>query len=254
MKKELTQSEVWEIAGNALHDKAYRDNYSEALAFVLKDKTLKILDTAGGTGFPTFDLYKLGFKNLSVTDGNETYAKELQDKFKTEGMQISAYHSSWQELGNKISEKFDVIVNADNSFVYMDGWMGGETPEKLENIIPRIQLCLKSFFDATKDSGFVVIGLGKHYVPTYTGTNRSFDSERDGEKFHTTWTAVYDWDKRINIWTTRVESELSDGEVVRKSYLVTKEELAEQMKIAGFKNVYILIPDNTRDNLIIGFK
>src|SRR5438874_1121032 len=138
MKKELTQSQVWEIAGNALHDKEYRENYSEALAFVLKDKNLKILDTAGDTGFPTFDLYKLGFTNLSVTDGNETYATELQEKFKSEGMEISAYHSSWQELGSKISEKFDVIVNADNSFVYMDGWMGGETPEKLENIFPRI--------------------------------------------------------------------------------------------------------------------
>ncbi len=254
MKKELTQSQVWEIAGNALHDKAYRENYSEALTFILKDKTLKILDTAGGTGFPTFDLYERGYKNLSVIDGDETYARELQDKLKEEKMEISAYHSSWQELGSKISEKFDAIVNADNSFVYMDGWNGGETVEGLENIIPRIQLCLKNFFDAVKDGGTVVIGLGKHYVPTYTGTNREFDSESHGEKFHTTWTAVYDWDKRILNWNTKVESDLSEGNFLKKAYLITKEELAEQMKIAGFKNVYILVPDNTRDDLIIGFK
>lgn len=254
MKKELTQPEVWEIAGNALHDKEYRDNYSEALAFILKDKTLKILDTAGGTGFPTFDLYKLGFTNLSVTDGNETFAKELQEKFQLEGMNIQAHHSSWQELATKISEKFDAIVNADNSFVYMDGWNGGDTPEGMENIIPRMQLCLKNFFEVTKKNGIVVIGLGKHYVPTYTGTNRSFDSERDGEHFHTIWTAEYDWNKRVLTWTTKVESESSQGEFVKKAYLITKEELANQMKAVGFRKVYILEPDDTRDNLVIGFK
>lgn len=254
MKKQLTESEVWEIAGNALHDKEYRDNYSEALAFVIKDKNLKILDTAGGTGFPTFDLYKRGFTNLSVTDGTETFAKELQEKFELEGMDVSAHHSKWQELATKISEKFDVIVNADNSFVYMDGWSGGETPEGLENIIPRIQLCLKNFFEVVRKDGFIVIGLGKHYVPTYTGTDRSFDSEKNGEHYHTAWTAEYDWNKRVLTWTTKVDSENSHGEFVKKAYLVTKGELAEQMKNVGFRRVFILEPDDTRDNLIIGIK
>jgi len=102
----------------------------------------------------------------------------------------------------------------------------------------------------------VVVGLGKHYVPTHKSTDRSFDSEKDGEQFHTTWTADYDWNenKRLLTWTTKVESDLSEGKFVRKAYLITKEELAEQMKIAGFKKVYILIPDNTRDDLIIGIK
>lgn len=254
IKKHLDQAKVWEIAGGALHDEVYRTNYSKAIDFILRDKNLKILDTAGGTGFPTFDLHKLGYTNLSVTDGDETFARELGVKLKEEELNIPAYHSSWQELGDKITEKFDAIVNADNSFVYMDGWNGGETPEGLENILPRIQLCLKNFLEVIKDDGTVVIGLGKHYVPTYTGTNRVFESERDGEHFHTDWKAVYDWDKRILNWTTKVESESSEGEFVKKAYLITKEELAEQMKIAGFKNVYILIPDNTRDDLVIGFK
>lgn len=255
-KKPLNHSDVWEIAGGALHDQEYRVNYSRALEFVLKDKDLKILDTAGGTGFPTFELYNLGFKNLSVTDGNETYATELQEKLKAKKMDIPVYHSSWQELGNKIpqDEKFDAIINADNSFVYMDGWMGGETAEGLENILPRIQLCLKNFLEVLKEGGVAVIGLGKHYVPTYTGTNKQFESEKEGEHFHTDWSAVYDWDKRINTWTVKAESEGSKGEFVKKAYLITKEELAEQMKKAGFKNVYILIPDDTRDDFVIGLK
>jgi hypothetical protein len=121
MKKELNHSEVWAIAGGALHDEEYRTKYSEVLAFLLRDKNLKIIDTAGGTGFPTLDLYKLGFTNLSVTDGNETYAKELQEKFKKEGMNIQTLHSSWQEIGTKVSDKYDAIVNADNSFKHCLG-------------------------------------------------------------------------------------------------------------------------------------
>jgi hypothetical protein len=171
-------------------------------------------------------------------------------------MDIPAYHSSWQELGSKIpqGEKFDSIINADNSFVYMDGWMGGETVEGFENILPRIQVCLNNFLEVLKEGGIAVIGLGKHYVPTYTGTNKQFESEKGGEHFHTDWKAAYDWDKRVMNWTVSVESEESKGEFVKKAYLITKEELAEQMKIAGFKNVYILIPDDTRDDFVIGFK
>jgi ubiquinone/menaquinone biosynthesis C-methylase UbiE len=254
MKKELNHSEVWAIAGGALHDEEYRTKYSEVLAFLLRDKNLKIIDTAGGTGFPTLDLYKLGFTNLSVTDGNETYAKELQEKFKKEGMNIQTLHSSWQEIGTKVSDKYDAIVNADNSFVYMDGWMGGETEEGAENIFKRVQVCLKNFLEILNKDGFAIIGLGKHYVPSYTGTNKQFESEKDGEHFHTDWSAVYDWNKRINTWTVKAESENSKGEFVKKAYLITKEELAEQMKKAGFRRVYVVVPDGTRDDLIVGIK
>lgn len=255
MKKTIDdQSEIWTIAAGGIHDEAYRTAYSQALDFIIRDKNLELLDTAGGTGFPTMDLYNLGYKNLSVTDGDESLATELQKHFDDQHIGIKAIHASWQELNKKVSKTFDVVLNTDNSFVYMDGWVGGKTEEGKENVLARLKIGLQNFFDVTKPGGFTLIGLGKHYVPTFTHSIRDFKFSKNGENYDIKWEGIYDWDKRINEWTTTISSEESEGEFLRKAYLVTKEELADLMKQVGFKQVHIFEPDAARDNLIIGIK
>jgi hypothetical protein len=255
MKKQIDdQSEIWTIAAGGIHDNEYRTTYSQALDSIIRDKNLEILDTAGGTGFPTMDLYNLGYKNISVTDGDEVLAGELQKQFEAKGISIKAIPTLWQELGQKVSKKFDIVLNADNAFVYMDGWTGGKTVEGKDAVLARLKIGLENFYEVTKSGGLTIVGLGKHYVPTFTHSDRNFKFTKDGEDYDIKWEGIYNWDRRINEWTTTVESENHSGSFLRKAYLVTKEELADLMKKVGFKDVHVFEPENTRDNLIIGTK
>jgi SAM-dependent methyltransferase len=257
MKTQLTQSELWRLSAEALHDQEYRSRYCNALVFTIRDKGLSILDTAGGMGFPSMDLHEAGFINLNISDGDENFTANLQKCFTEQGLQIPVYYSPWQELSSHVKQQFDVVVNADNSFVYMDGWMGGPVVEGFDKITERMRGVLKEFLQVTKQGGLVIIGLGKHYNPATTNApmiNR-FKLQKEKEDYDIEWIGgVDDWDKRIHVWTTRINSQSSEGLFVRKSYLITKDELVEQMKQVGFSTVHILEPDLTRDNLIIGIK
>lgn len=160
MKTVLSQSEIWQIAAVSFHTETYRATYMEALDFVLRDKGLSILDTAGGTGFPTLDLYERGYQDISVTDGDERLAVALQERFDAHQIKISAVHSRWHELATKIERKFDAVLNVDNSFVYIDGWLGGDVAEGKDAVVERLRIGLENFFAVTKAGGFTVIGLG----------------------------------------------------------------------------------------------
>lgn len=254
MKTVLNQAEIWQLSAESFHTEEYRTTYSEALDFVLRNKDISILDTAGGTGFPTLDLYDRGYRNISVTDGDEHLSTALQERFNSLQLKANVIQSRWHELSAKIDKQFDAVINVDNSLVYMDGWLGGDMAEGKEGATARLRLALENFYAATKEGGLTVVGLGKHYVPTVTRTQREFSSSRNGETFDIKWHAEYDWNKRVNEWTTIVTSESYKGEFLRKSYLITKHELVELMQSVGYKRVHVLEPDCTRDDLVIGIK
>ena len=255
MKKSLGQSLLWSLSAEALHTVEYKTNYSRALDFVIKNKKAKILDTAAGTGFPTFDLARLGYENLAVSDLDGEAVNRLKSSSDCPE-KLSFFQSRWQDLSRNISEKFDAIINSDNSFVYMDGWLGGEHVEGVEAVIKKSGEVLQNFFDITAPGGMVIVGLGKHYTPSagQSAFCRNFELTKDGEHYKIEWTGDLDWDKRVQTWTTKIESESFLDSFVRTSYLLTKEELVAQMLGIGFKNVYIVEPNDTRDNLIVGLR
>ena len=255
MKKQLTPTEQWHISAEALHTKEYREVYSAALAFIIRDKNLSILDTACGSGFPTADLINLGYKNIEASDADRASVAELKENFNKLGINIPIHTSKWQELAAKIPKKFDVVINSDNSFVYMDGWMGEELPKGKEKAFERMQIVLKNFYDVLKPGGMAIIGLGKHYLPNNDSTfQRTFNLKKDGGEYVIVWSSVLNWETRIHNWTTKIDSSTSEGNCLKNSYLLTKDELAEQARKTGFKTVHVLEPDGARDNLIIAIK
>ncbi len=256
MKKKLGQSLLWSLSAEALHTEEYRTNYSRALDFIIKDKRAKILDTAAGTGFPVFELARMGYKNLAVSDEDGEAIKRLRSAEGKLGHMLSFHESHWQNLAKDIEETFDVVINADNSFVYMDGWLGGEHVTGVESVMKRAAVVLKNFFAVTKDGGMAIIGLGKHYAPSSSQSAfcRNFELNKGGEHYKIAWTGDLDWDKRVQTWTTKIESESFEDSFVRTSYLLTKEELVTQLLGVGFKNAYVVEPNDTRDNLIVGLK
>jgi SAM-dependent methyltransferase len=261
-KQILNATELWHLNAEALHDQSYLDQYTAALTFLIRDTKLHILDTACGSGFPTTSLYQLGFTNIEASDADADSVAKLSRYFQNLNLPIPVSEGMWQELSNKIDRKFDVILNTDNSLVYMDGWSeNGSVASGFENISQRISLVLKNFYDLLNPNGFVIIGLGKHYDPIASddywknSSHRIFHATENEQAVQIEWKIKTDWQETRHLnWTITAEGNEVTGITEKKAYLITKNELADMMHKIGFSTVHILDPDGTRDNLIVGMK
>lgn len=263
-KKILNATELWHLSAEALHDQEYLNRYVTALTFLIREKNLHILDTACGSGFPATDLYKRGFIHIEASDADANSVAELSRYFESFGLAIPVSEGLWQEIASKINKKFDVILNTDNSLVYMDGWSENgldSIASGFENISKRLSLVLKNFYDLLSEDGFVIIGLGKHYDPALSDEHwkdsghKIFHTSKNNRDIQIEWKIKTDWqDTRLLDWTITAEGVDVEGSTQKKAYLVTKYELAEIMRGVGFKKVHIFEPDGTRDNLIVGIK
>lgn len=254
-KKILAATEVWHIAAEALHTEDFRANYINGLEYAIRNKNLTILDTAAGSGFPTVDLYRAGFKNVEASDADEKSVHMLQEYFQNDGLSIPVSEGKWQELSKKIQKRFDVVMNMDNSFIYMDGWTDdGTFASGTEQVFDRISLILKNFYEVLQEDGFAILGLSRHYHPETKDYSLSLEYKKENGTINIDWYGTMDWETRENRWTVKVEGEDSKGEFLKRSYCITKEETAELMKKVGFKKVHVLDPDSTRDVLIVGLK
>ena len=262
--KILTDSEIWSFEAQSIHTEEYEKNYLNALRLILKNHDSKILDAGAGIGFPTSNLFNDGYHNITALDGDEDSAKYSEKLFADKGMQISVKHGKWQYLSNTIVDDYDVLILVDNALVYLDGWSGGPVVDKQEAVFERFRIVLREFLKVLKPNGMVVLGLGKHYEPTQQGVPEGggdkdnkiapFDLIRDGEPCKMTWYIHRDWDKRHQECRAVVEAKDFGGEILRIAYLITKDELIRLMKEVGFSQVHLLVPDGTRDNLIVGIK
>ncbi|MDE2038301.1 MAG: class I SAM-dependent methyltransferase [Patescibacteria group bacterium] len=263
--KTLNSSEIWSFEAQAIHTVTYEHAYLNALKILLHDKEVKIIDTAAGVGFPTNILYDAGYHNITGLDGDSDSAAYSSKSFKDKGMTISVAVGTWQTLSKTINDKFDVLLNVDNALVYMDGWSDDKNiVSGKDAVFKRFSIVLKEFLTVLKPGGMAILGLGKHYEPTQQGIPEGggsgdnkvipFDLIRDGEPVTMTWTIKRDWNTRHHYSHASVRSRNYVGDIVRAAYLITKDELMQLMKEAGFFQVHLLVPDSTRDNLIIGIK
>lgn len=261
----LTDSEIWSFEGQSVHTESYVKAYLNALELVLPDHETKILDTAAGVGFPTENLYLNGYHNITSLDGDADSAAYSTKVFAEKNMPISVATGSWQTLSKTVHDTYDVLINVDNALVYMDGWSGPrDMAEGEEAVFERFRTVLKEFLSVIKPGGMAILGLGKHYEPTQQGIPEGggdkdnkvvpFDLIRDGEPVKMTWHIHRDWQKRHHESKAVVEAKDFGGEILRVAYLITKDELMKLMKEVGFSQVHLLVPDGTRDNLIIGIK
>lgn len=267
VRKRIGAQELATLSALAINTDSYISEYLNALAPLIGEKSNSILDTACGVGFPTLPLLKYGYFNVTACDGSAFSLEYLKERLREEGLTIRTVRSSWDNISQNIKVKFDCVLNIGNSFVYMDGWglAQGESESTFQNDILYIQKrCVKvieEFRRLLNDEGRLIIGLAKHYDPKlHQGSYNSPSScvirpVNYGEDIlNLEWTANYDWDNRILEWKTSVESDLYYGEITRYSYLITKEELADFMRTAGFGNVEIVNSEIGRDNFVVGVR
>lgn len=85
--------------------------YVKLLSAIIGPKERSILDTACGTGFPSLDLIKKGYKNVTCSDGDPRHVKILKKKLKKENLQVPVTQAKWQTL--MLDKEFDVVLNVD---------------------------------------------------------------------------------------------------------------------------------------------
>lgn len=254
-KKILTETETWHIAAEAFHTDDFRAKYINGLEYAIRNKDLTILDTAAGNGFPTTDLYHAGFKNIEASDSDEKSVNLLREFFQNGGLSIPVSEGKWQELSQKIQKQFDVVINMDNSFVYMDGWTDtGIFANGNEQVFGRISLILKNFYEVLHEDGFVILGLGRHYHPGTKEYSLTLKYSKNNIKADIEWYGKMNWETRENRWTVKVNGEDFHGEFLKRSYCITKEETAEILKRVGFQKVHIIDPDSAGNIFIVGLK
>ncbi len=264
-KRTLDPTEIWHLSAQALHNDVFVTRYTDALESLIGNRSLEILDTACGSGFPTVPLYERGFTRITACDADTESVDRFRDMLRQSGADVPVFAAMWQELASKAPAAYDVLLNTDNSFVYMDAWEAGSEHARLhfkpgkDHAFERARIVLSNFRDVLRDGGMAIVGLGKHYVPP----SRAYDTHVtasgepiliDGHPIDIRWHCVMDWENRTHVWTETIRSETIEQSDVRKSYLFTKEEIAALFIEAGFSSSRVVTPEGTRDDLIIGIK
>jgi len=250
----MTPTELWNISATALHTPQYIANYIQELGSFLPSREAAILDTACGSGFPSLELYKEGYRNIICSDGDREALEIFQQEAKKENANIPVIWSSWQDLTKKVEQMFDVVLNVDNSFVYFDGWPSQKYHVSSgEEMFMRAGIILKNFYDLLNDKGTLIVGIAKNNrEDVHHAVTKLEGKTWHGKSVDVVWDMYYDWEKRIKNWTalTEVEGELHRLE--GQSYLITKEELANLFEQTGLQNVIIKESGEAYENFIIG--
>jgi SAM-dependent methyltransferase len=262
----LSDSDMAQLSATAINTDRYVAAYLRDLLALLDSKTDAILDSACGIGFPSLELRRLGFANVTICDGDPSSLAFLHSRFADAGLEVRSVVSQWDTLSWLGAAQFDVVLNLGNSFVYMDGWKSDlnkyeSVSASFAHITARCVHILKQFHHVLKGGGTAIIGLARHYERTTTDGVHSSplsctiqSGTLGGIELPLEWTGAYDWSRRTHLWKTRVASGDYEGTAVRMAYLFTKEELAGFMQLAGFRHVRIVETHHARDNFIVGVK
>jgi len=232
MKIPLVQ--LWDICIKFLWD----ETYIKSLNSFLKKKEVKtILDCAGGTGFPSIALKKLGW-DIAYSDKSETMLKVFKEKLKEEQLQIPYYISDWAELSKNIPKKFDAILCRANSLIYIDSW--GKNKIQNKETKERIKKSLQEFYNLLNKNGLLyidIINKNEYDQSKYPIIEDFGKKVIDGKKVNLIWEFIHDYDNKRRIWKSILDVDGEKYESEYYSYLLRHGELVNLLREVGFKKI-----------------
>lgn len=228
--KEKHLTEIWEICISRIYDK---DSYVKKLDEILtQEKVKRIIDPACGTGFPSLQLYKLGY-DITCSDGNELM---LQYFNKNVNGKVKAKRLEWRDLARTYEDEFDAVLVRGNSLIYATSWDKEEiNPEESKDAIFK---SLENFYHILRENGLLYLDLYKeNEQPHKQDLGEVILNNNDRENWK--WEIQHDWSKRIRTWSI-VRTNLVNKEQVKHisySYLIKHDELLDMLDDIGFSNV-----------------
>jgi SAM-dependent methyltransferase len=194
---------------------------------------LDVLDCACGSGFPSLDLHRLGYR-LTCTDGSEFMLERFRRKAQRAGIALEPQQMRWQELGRRYPRAFDVVMCRGCSLIYAGTWDTEAEPDwsalvsSVENFVACLRPGGRLYVDITPERE-----LYGEYPQVEEHAPRMVDGRR------VEWREVLDADPVARVRTWRV-SLLVDGEAIeleRKSHFLPHADFTRLLEDVGLKDV-----------------
>lgn len=228
---------MWPNYGRSILLFFWGDEFVTGLeAFLQHSSIVTILDSCGGTGFPSINLAQRGW-DITYVDGNEIMlAQFLQNKEK-QGVEIPSYLANWQTLSAIISKKFDTILCRGNSLIYVDSWDN----DQISRDAPKdIEKSLIEFHRLLDDEGFLyvdIINKNEYFQPQYPLIEELGKREINGQEIEITWFVHHDYSKRVRTVRSVMYIDGEEHNYSYYSYLLLHDELIALLQKSGFSHV-----------------
>jgi len=207
-------------------------NYHIELSELLKENGVKsILDTSGGTGYPSIEFAQMGW-DISYADSSLEMYEFFNKKLKEKKLIVPSFLVKWQNLNSKIDKKYDALLCRGNSFIYIDGY-------DIKTYNPRIikenmQRSLVQFYNQLNLNGVLYIDLLKEEHKT--------QSVKKDENFKTYCSSTkVSYNEITNVRTITESIKFFDNDTLYNftmySYVITEQELKSMLYDAGFISV-----------------
>ena len=157
---EPTFAELWD---RCVYELIYTNprKYAQQLSDLFQShgvtKDSAILDTCTGSGFPSLDMYELGYRNITFVDGSDDQIELFLKKAKAKSLDIPSKKYLWQELPKHFAEKqFKALICKASIWYAAGGWNKDFQPKK-ETTLKVLKKTLSIFYDLLDDGGVLYL-------------------------------------------------------------------------------------------------
>lgn len=192
-----------------------------------------VLDCACGSGFPSLDLHRLGYR-LTCTDGSALMLERFRRKARAAGVALEPRQARWQELGALYPSSFDVVLCRGCSLIYAGTWDTDADPDwsafvtAVENFVRCLRPGGRLYVDTTTEEDLhgeypQVEEHGPHLI--------------EGHRVQWRERVTADADAGVRSWhvTLRVDDTLVGFE--RKSHYVPHAKFVKVLEDAGLADI-----------------
>jgi SAM-dependent methyltransferase len=231
---DLTAPEVGVVWDLCLTDEYDRDRVVRSLAEWLGPPDgLRVLDCACGTGFPAFELHRLGYR-MTCTDGSAFMLRRFRRNAEAAGVPLRPRQARWEELHERYEGEFDVVLCRGCSLVYAGTFERDVDPDwsAVERSVSSFVACLRPggrlYVDTTPEQE-----LNGEYPRVREHPPRMID----GRCVELREELTADQQKRLRRWQVQLRIDGAAFDFERRSHYVSHPDFVKLLQAAGLEDV-----------------
>ncbi|RVU85768.1 class I SAM-dependent methyltransferase [Leucothrix sargassi] len=211
------------------------ESYPESLSSAFKKLGVSsILDCAGGTGFPSLILKKMGW-DVSYSDASTFMMDYCKQQADAQAISIPMYQSRWETLSQNIPHTYDALMCTGNSITNINSY-DNDYPLTLASVKTQTQLAMNEFYKMLNTGGVLYLDF---YNQASAMPEKPYSVATENETHRIFRTISYDPVRHIrtNLTTTSSLSGDYEDDNVSKTIPLSTENMIEFLLNAGFSRV-----------------